>query len=84
MDFEIEGAGPAPLMRPKKEERSPPFEEIIAAEEKRDLEEHWRLLYVALTRAADRLIVGRRAKAQEGRLGSAARQLLARSLWSAR
>ena len=30
---------------------------MIVDEEKRDLEEHWRLLYVALTRAADRLIV---------------------------
>jgi ATP-dependent helicase/nuclease subunit A len=45
------------LLRPKKDERCPPFEELIAGEEKRDLEEHWRLLYVALTRAADRLIV---------------------------
>src|SRR6185295_13523429 len=48
---------PLPLLRPKKEERGPPFDERIAAEEKKDLEEHFRLLYVALTRAADRLIV---------------------------
>src|SRR6478672_5368795 len=47
----------APLLRPRKEERCPPFEEIIARQEQRDLEEHMRLLYVALTRAADRLIV---------------------------
>jgi ATP-dependent helicase/nuclease subunit A len=52
------GGGLAPLLRPKKEERCPPFEKIILAEERRDLEEHSRLLYVALTRAADRLIVG--------------------------
>jgi ATP-dependent helicase/nuclease subunit A len=45
------------LLRPKKDERCPPFEDRIVAEEKRDLEEHWRLLYVALTRAADRLII---------------------------
>jgi ATP-dependent helicase/nuclease subunit A len=57
VDIEVEGAGVAPLLRPKKEERGPPFDQIIAAEEKRDLEEHMRLLYVALTRAADRLIV---------------------------
>ena len=56
LDFDL-GDGLAPLLRPKKEERCPPFEELILAEEKRDLEEHWRLLYVALTRAADRLIV---------------------------
>ena len=57
VDIEVEGAGVAPLLRPKKEERGPPFDQIIAAEERRDLEEHMRLLYVALTRAADRLIV---------------------------
>ena len=58
LDFEIDGsAGAAPLLRPKKEERLGPFEERIADQERRDLEEHWRLLYVAMTRAADRLVV---------------------------
>ena len=57
IDIEVAAAGPAPLLRPKKEERGPPFEELIHEEEKRDLQEHRRLLYVALTRAADRLIV---------------------------
>ncbi len=51
------GSGLAPLLRPKKDERCPPFEDIIVSEERRDLEEHMRLLYVALTRPADRLIV---------------------------
>jgi len=46
-----------PFLRPKKEERLSPFAELIAIQEQRDLEEHWRLLYVAMTRAADRLIV---------------------------
>jgi ATP-dependent helicase/nuclease subunit A len=57
VDIEVEGAGKAPLLRPKKEERVAPFEEVIAQEEQRDAEEHLRLLYVAMTRAADRLIV---------------------------
>ncbi|HEX5237260.1 MAG TPA: double-strand break repair helicase AddA [Sphingomicrobium sp.] len=57
VEIEVAGSGVAPLLRPRKEERIAPFDQIIAAEEKRDLEEHWRLLYVALTRAADRLIV---------------------------
>jgi ATP-dependent helicase/nuclease subunit A len=57
VDIEVENARMAPLLRPKKEERCPPFEEVILDQEKRDLEEHLRLLYVALTRAADRLIV---------------------------
>ncbi|HEX8938149.1 MAG TPA: double-strand break repair helicase AddA [Sphingomicrobium sp.] len=57
LDIEIEKAAVAPLLRPKKDERCPPFAEVILDEEKRDLEEHLRLLYVALTRAADRLII---------------------------
>jgi ATP-dependent helicase/nuclease subunit A len=57
LDYELRSGSPAPLLRPKKEERCPPFEAIILDQEKRDLEEHMRLLYVALTRAADRLIV---------------------------
>ena len=48
-------------------------------QEKRDLEEHMRLLYVALTRAADRLIVsGVDAQGKEGRIGPASGQQLAR------
>jgi ATP-dependent helicase/nuclease subunit A len=57
LEMEVGPGGAAPLIRPRKDERCPPFEEMIVAEERRDLEEHWRLLYVALTRAADRLIV---------------------------
>ncbi len=57
LDYDINGAGAVPLLRPRKDERCPPFEQLILDEEARDLEEHWRLLYVALTRAADRLIV---------------------------
>jgi ATP-dependent helicase/nuclease subunit A len=57
LDYEIAAGGPVPLLRPRKDERCPPFEQMILDEEARDLEEHWRLLYVALTRAADRLIV---------------------------
>jgi ATP-dependent helicase/nuclease subunit A len=57
LDFHIPDFGKAPLLRPKKDERREPFEKMLADEEKRDLQEHWRLLYVALTRAADRLIV---------------------------
>jgi ATP-dependent helicase/nuclease subunit A len=57
LDYDIEGFGRTPLLRPKKEERLPPFADMIAEEEKRNLQEHWRLLYVALTRAADRLVI---------------------------
>ena len=57
VEIDVESARAAPLLRPKKDERYPPFEETILREEQSDLEEHLRLLYVALTRAADRLIV---------------------------
>ncbi|HYI42459.1 MAG TPA: double-strand break repair helicase AddA, partial [Sphingomicrobium sp.] len=65
LEFPVPGVGPAPLLRPKKQERASPFEELIAAGESRDLQEHWRLLYVALTRAADRLIVTGQAPKRE-------------------
>jgi ATP-dependent helicase/nuclease subunit A len=57
LDYDVPGKGRAPLLRPKKEERLFPFAQLIADDEILDLQEHWRLLYVALTRAADRLIV---------------------------
>jgi ATP-dependent helicase/nuclease subunit A len=57
LEYAMDGAGVVPLLRPKKEERLPPFDAQIAAEDERDLQEHMRLLYVALTRAADRLVV---------------------------
>ena len=56
VDIDVEGVV-APLLRPRKEERGPLFDDKIAEQERRDMEEHLRLLYVALTRAADRLIV---------------------------
>nr|WP_314444717.1 double-strand break repair helicase AddA [uncultured Sphingomonas sp.] len=49
--------GRFPIIRPRRDEVAPPFDQVIAAEKDRDLEEHFRLLYVALTRAGERLIV---------------------------
>ncbi|MFC7537500.1 double-strand break repair helicase AddA [Sphingomonas sp. GCM10030256] len=50
-------AGFAPVVRPRKAEMVSPFGELLATSRERDLEEHWRLLYVALTRASERLVV---------------------------
>ncbi|WP_338504478.1 double-strand break repair helicase AddA [Sphingomonas kaistensis] len=50
-------AGRFPMIRPRKDEIAPPFDQILATEKERDLEEHFRLLYVALTRAGERLIL---------------------------
>ena len=47
-----------PVIRPRKAELLSPFDAIIATEKARDLEEHWRLLYVAMTRASERLVIG--------------------------
>ena len=52
-----DGAGSAPLLRPRKHEMVEPFATIAAEEKARDLEEHWRLLYVGLTRASERLVI---------------------------
>jgi len=57
LDFPLPGVGKAPLLRPRKSESVPPFAELIAAEAAADLEEHWRLLYVALTRASEKLVI---------------------------
>lgn len=46
-----------PALRPAKEERVGPLAEAMAADEARDAAEHQRLLYVALTRARERLLV---------------------------
>ncbi len=47
-----------PVFRPRKDERHPPFADLLADEEARERTEHWRLLYVALTRAEERLVIG--------------------------
>ncbi len=59
------GGRSVPLIRPRKAERCAPFGALIAHEEALDREEHWRLLYVALTRARERLIVAGVRKQRE-------------------
>lgn len=53
-----EGAEPPiPIFRPRSAERGGPLDAAIAAIETRELEEHWRLFYVAATRAEERLVI---------------------------
>jgi ATP-dependent helicase/nuclease subunit A len=52
------GAQPIPIFRPRSAERGGPLDEAIAAIERREMEEHWRLFYVAATRAEERLVIG--------------------------
>ncbi|MDQ3144366.1 MAG: UvrD-helicase domain-containing protein, partial [Pseudomonadota bacterium] len=46
-----------PLLRPRAEELVEPYAALDRAAKAADLEEHWRLLYVGLTRAAERLVI---------------------------
>jgi ATP-dependent helicase/nuclease subunit A len=48
----------APVPRPKKDELVEPLKSLVEAKDAREREEHWRLLYVAMTRAKERLFVG--------------------------
>ncbi|RZF63746.1 double-strand break repair helicase AddA [Sphingomonas populi] len=49
-------AATLPIFRPRKEEAGP-LAEIAEATAQRELEEHWRLFYVAATRAEERLVI---------------------------
>jgi len=53
-----EGAPLVPAFRPRKEELAEPLKSQIARQDRLDREEHWRLLYVALTRAEERAYIG--------------------------
>nr|WP_183983382.1 double-strand break repair helicase AddA [Sphingomonas jinjuensis] len=51
------GAEPMPIFRPRKNERGGPLDAAIAAFEARERQEHWRLFYVAATRAEEHLVI---------------------------
>ena len=51
------GAAPIPIFRPRSAERGGPLDDAIAAIETSEKEEHWRLFYVAATRAEERLVI---------------------------
>ena len=48
---------PIPVFRPRKNERAGEIDAALADTERREREEHWRLFYVAATRAEERLVV---------------------------
>lgn len=54
----IDGADPVPVFRPRKDELTGSLADAAALADAREMEEHWRLLYVALTRAEEWLVVG--------------------------
>ncbi|HEX8533322.1 MAG TPA: UvrD-helicase domain-containing protein, partial [Allosphingosinicella sp.] len=74
-DFDLGEGGPAiPVFRPRKDELAEPLKSQLEAQDRLDREEHWRLLYVAMTRAEERLYVG-------GALGPADRKGPAQESW---
>ena len=74
-DLTLPPDGPSiPIFRPRKDELAEPLASQLAALDRREREEHWRLLYVALTRAEERLYIG-------GALGPADRNGPPQSSW---
>ncbi len=55
--WDEEGGMPLPFWAPREDAHAPAFARLLAAEQARRAEEENRLLYVALTRAEDRLLV---------------------------
>lgn len=51
------GALPIPVFPPRAEERGGPLDAVAAEIAARELAEHWRLFYVAATRAEEQLVV---------------------------
>ncbi|MEG3165429.1 double-strand break repair helicase AddA [Sphingomonas sp. PB2P19] len=70
------GDAPIPVFRPRSAERGGPLDAVTSAAERRELEEHWRLFYVAATRAEERLVIA-------GALGPRAKGLPPESSWYA-
>ncbi|WP_294252392.1 double-strand break repair helicase AddA [uncultured Sphingomonas sp.] len=52
------GALPIPVFPPRADERGGPLDAVAAEIAARELAEHWRLFYVAATRAEEQLVVG--------------------------
>jgi ATP-dependent helicase/nuclease subunit A len=67
---------PLPIIRPRSDERGGPLDAVLADTERREREEHWRLFYVAATRAEERLVIA-------GALGSRAAGVPPEASWYA-
>lgn len=74
VDWEIVDGVKTPVFHPRKEELAGSLDRAVEAAKLRDRQEHWRLLYVALTRAEERLVIG-------GALGPRARGVPPEMSW---
>ncbi|UZK67148.1 double-strand break repair helicase AddA [Sphingomonas sp. M1-B02] len=69
--------GPAfPIFRPRASERGGPLDAVVEQVDARELQEHWRLFYVAATRAEERLVIA-------GALGPMAKGVPPEASWYA-
>ncbi len=57
LEVPVPGIGKIPVIRPRKDECAPIFRALIDFARDSGREEHWRLAYVGLTRAAERLVI---------------------------
>ena len=57
IEWPIGEGAPVAVPRPRSAEMTPSLREADAEAKRREREEHWRLLYVALTRAEERLVI---------------------------
>ncbi|MCL6697612.1 double-strand break repair helicase AddA [Sphingomonas sp. NSE70-1] len=57
LEVPLPGIGKIPFIRPRKDECAPIFRALIDLGRASGQEEHWRLAYVGLTRAAERLVI---------------------------
>ncbi|WP_244624608.1 double-strand break repair helicase AddA [Sphingomonas sp. So64.6b] len=65
-----------PIFRPRKDEAGGPLADLLDQTARRELEEHWRLFYVAATRAEERLVIA-------GALGPMAKGVPPETSWYA-
>ncbi len=56
--FQLDQDTRIPIFRPRKDELAEPLKSQIELQDRLEREEHWRLLYVAMTRAEERLYIG--------------------------
>ncbi|MFW2830140.1 double-strand break repair helicase AddA [Sphingomonas sp. ID0503] len=73
VELDVEGAT-VPIPRPRKAEATGLLAEVLEETARDDMREHWRLLYVAATRAEEHLVIG-------GALGPKARGVPPESSW---
>lgn len=73
---EAHAGAPFPIFRPRAAERGGPLAELVASAEVRELQEHWRLFYVAATRAEEQLVIA-------GALGPMAKGVPPQASWYA-